>query len=190
LTPASLEPAATRVPEEADMTDTPGTILVGYDYSAPAREAAQVAFALAQRTRARVHAVVVMERRHERQIVEHGDSFFDGRGGTDREATVQRAAKRLQAGLDAELRPLRPSGVELTAVAVRGKPFKELIRAAAEVQAGLIVVGATGVSGLERWVLGSTAERLSIADLLIGNTTERVLRRMPCSVLTVKVGPQ
>jgi nucleotide-binding universal stress UspA family protein len=55
---------------------------------------------------------------------------------------------------------------------VQGRPSVVILRAAAEINADLIVMG--------------TVARAGIRGLLIGNTAERVLRQVSCSVLTVK----
>jgi nucleotide-binding universal stress UspA family protein len=55
---------------------------------------------------------------------------------------------------------------------VVGNPAVELVRIADEHSAGLIVVGSHGLSGIERFLLGSVSER--------------VLRHAHCSVLIVK----
>jgi nucleotide-binding universal stress UspA family protein len=54
----------------------------------------------------------------------------------------------------------------------RGDPASVLLHTAEDEGAGLIVVGAHGLSGIERFVMGSVSER--------------VLRHAPCSVLVVK----
>jgi nucleotide-binding universal stress UspA family protein len=54
----------------------------------------------------------------------------------------------------------------------RGEPHREIVAAAAEHGADLIVMGCTGRSGLARAVLGSV--------------TRRVLRGLPCSLLAIK----
>jgi len=56
----------------------------------------------------------------------------------------------------------------------RGEPVEEIIRAAAEPPADLIVM--------------TTQGHLGFLDALRGSTTERVLRRSPCPVLAVPVG--
>jgi len=56
----------------------------------------------------------------------------------------------------------------------RGRPPAEIIRAVREVGADLLVMGSQGKTGLSR--------------LLLGSTTEKVVREMPCSVMTVKQG--
>ena len=55
---------------------------------------------------------------------------------------------------------------------VCGIPYLEIIRVAGETQADLLVMGTHGRSGIEH--------------LLIGSVAERVVRKAPCPVLTVK----
>jgi nucleotide-binding universal stress UspA family protein len=63
-------------------------------------------------------------------------------------------------------------GVAHTLVLERGVPHEQIIAVAQKHAADLIVMGATGRSGL----LG----------VLLGSTTRRVLRSLPCSLLTVR----
>ena len=62
-------------------------------------------------------------------------------------------------------------GVAIDTVLREGFPATEIVAAARDLQADLIVLGTHGRSGVERLFLGSVAER--------------VLRRAPCPVLTV-----
>jgi nucleotide-binding universal stress UspA family protein len=55
---------------------------------------------------------------------------------------------------------------------VRGVPFVEIIRTAREKQADLIVIGTHGRTGIDH--------------LLFGSTAEKVVRKAPCPVLTVR----
>ncbi len=54
-----------------------------------------------------------------------------------------------------------------------GVPFVEIIKSAKDFDVGLIVMGTHGRSG--------------IAHMLIGSVTEKVVRKAPCPVLSVKV---
>lgn len=54
-----------------------------------------------------------------------------------------------------------------------GVPYEEIIKFADKENIDLIVIGTYGRSGLERFIFGSTAER--------------VVRRAPCPVMTVRV---
>jgi nucleotide-binding universal stress UspA family protein len=55
-----------------------------------------------------------------------------------------------------------------------GVPYREIIRAARETGAGLIVIGTHGRTGVEHVIFGSTAEK--------------VVRMAPCPVLSVRLG--
>jgi len=56
-----------------------------------------------------------------------------------------------------------------------GEPWKEIVAAAQARHSDVIVIGATGRSGVQR--------------LLIGSVTRHVLRQLPCSLLVVKDQP-
>jgi nucleotide-binding universal stress UspA family protein len=66
----------------------------------------------------------------------------------------------------------RLAGVVATARTMFGATHREICAAAAELGADLIVIGTHDSGGLSRALLGST--------------TERVMRRAPCPVLTVR----
>lgn len=53
-----------------------------------------------------------------------------------------------------------------------GRPHQQIVAAAAEHEADLIIMGATGRTGRAR--------------VLVGSTTRRVMEQLPCSLLTVK----
>lgn len=137
------------------------TILVAYDFSEPATEAARVAFSIAEKKGCGVRAVLVVERRYERRISEHGHLFFDGQKDASKASTVERIKKIVRGRMEAELRSLCPPGVKLDIDVTRGKPFKEILRSAEASGAGMIVIGGTGMSRADQWVIGSTAERLA-----------------------------
>jgi nucleotide-binding universal stress UspA family protein len=52
------------------------------------------------------------------------------------------------------------SGVPITTELKAGTPWEQIIKTAKEIEAGLIVIGSRGLSGLPRALLGSTAERV------------------------------
>jgi nucleotide-binding universal stress UspA family protein len=66
----------------------------------------------------------------------------------------------------------REKGVAVTELVAQGKPSAEIIRYAAENAVDMIVLGTHGKGMLDQ--------------ALFGSTTERVVRRAPCPVLTVR----
>lgn len=58
-------------------------------------------------------------------------------------------------------------------VVVRGVPFVEIIKTAREKKADLIIIGTHGRTGIDHMLFGSTAEK--------------VVRKAPCPVLTVRM---
>lgn len=60
-----------------------------------------------------------------------------------------------------------------------GTPFVEIIAHARKVDADLIVISTHGSSATS-----------AIKHILLGSTTERVVRKAPCPVLTVKINPE
>jgi nucleotide-binding universal stress UspA family protein len=63
--------------------------------------------------------------------------------------------------LSRKARPLEDDGIEVTHHAREGDPAEVLIDVAQSVGADLIVVGARGLSGLQRFLLGSVSSKLS-----------------------------
>jgi nucleotide-binding universal stress UspA family protein len=66
----------------------------------------------------------------------------------------------------------RAKGVTVRETVVQGKPSAEIARVASEEQVDMIVLGTHGKGMLDKAIFGST--------------TERVVRRSPCPVLTVR----
>lgn len=74
--------------------------------------------------------------------------------------------------LEQFLAPIDFAGVSVTQDVRHGAPHRQIAAAAKDHLADLIVMGATGRTGLAR--------------VLIGSTTRRMLEELPCSLLTVK----
>lgn len=75
-------------------------------------------------------------------------------------------------GVDEFLAPVDFQSVPYEHLLARGAAHEQIIKAANEHAADMIVMGATGRSGLVR--------------VLLGSTTRRVLRELPCSLLAVR----
>jgi nucleotide-binding universal stress UspA family protein len=89
---------------------------------------------------------------------------------------VQELEEELKRGAAAKLETLPSSPwqgkLALTREVVMGTPFVEIVRYARDRDIDLIVVGTHG--------------RGAIAHMLMGSTAERVVRKAPCPVLTVR----
>lgn len=140
-------------------------VLLATDFSAPAREAAEHAGALAAATGATLHLVHVIEE------FTYWESFapktFPSPDVLDE---LERNARIALDDLfeDEERRRALKAQSHLR----RGKPFLEIIRLAREVEAEVIVIGSHGQSGL--------------AETLFGTTAEKVVKKAPCAVLVVR----
>lgn len=65
-----------------------------------------------------------------------------------------------------------PEGVKVETILKNGKPFVEIIDTAAEENIDLIIIATHGHSGVEH--------------ILFGSTAEKVVRKAPCPVLTLR----
>ena len=65
-----------------------------------------------------------------------------------------------------------PSGVKVQTIVRTGKPFVEIIDTATEEDADIIIIATHGHSGVEH--------------ILFGSTAEKVVRKAPCPVLTLR----
>jgi nucleotide-binding universal stress UspA family protein len=84
------------------------------------------------------------------------------------QAVLDKARENLEKLVDVPTRAL----IEVECRVVEGVAFAEIVRIARDEEIGLIVIATHGLSG--------------IAHLLLGSTTEKVVRKAPCPVLTVK----
>jgi nucleotide-binding universal stress UspA family protein len=136
-------------------------LLVGYDGSPGSRAALATALRLAREAGGRVTAVTVQH-----HLPRYGATI----GEVDEERLVeQAAARRLASEVQAEADEHQMAA---TFRVVVGHPAHELVEAARQVGADLVVLGHSGHSAI--W------------GALLGATTERVSRHAPCSVLIVR----
>ncbi len=63
--------------------------------------------------------------------------------------------------------------LKVETIVVKGIPFHEIINAATEINADIIVIGTHGRTGL--------------SHMMIGSVVEKVVRKAPCPVLTVRL---
>jgi nucleotide-binding universal stress UspA family protein len=136
-------------------------VVVGYDFSELAEEAARVARNIAAAAaRSELHVVHVTP--PPAVMSELGPAFPVEKSLNDAREEVKKLLERLKV----------PDNVSVTPHVTVGTPETVLPAVAEEVEANLLVVGTHGRKGLQRMLLGSVAES--------------VTRRAPCSVLTVR----
>ncbi len=147
------------------------SVILGVDGSAHARRAAAFLARLAPGARGEVTAIHVIEPVRPPSLALLPAGVRDRLAGElgRRERTVLAEAQR---SLDAVARVLKPAGWRVRTAVRQGVPLTELLSAVRAARADVLVLGGRGTSGLERLLLGSTAEG--------------ALKRSPVPVLIVK----
>jgi nucleotide-binding universal stress UspA family protein len=138
-------------------------ILVPTDFSPPAARALDVAMAFAEEFGAEImlfHAHELPTAVFPDAVVPIGPELL-----RDLEAAIARQLNR-------ESERVHARGIEVRTVTAIGQTDGEICRAAQEWPADLIVMGTHGRTGL--------------SHLLLGSVAEKVVRKAPCPVLTVR----
>jgi nucleotide-binding universal stress UspA family protein len=146
------------------------TILVTSDFSDLAREAYRWAASLARGSGARIVVAHVLEE-------DLAAAIPVLPGGVQPEVIDlprfrEESRKAAAEALEGVAEEFRREGLAAETAIRPGRPFVEIVRLARELPADLIVMGTHGRSGLRHALIGSVAER--------------VVRKSPCPVLTVK----
>ncbi len=139
-------------------------ILVPLDFSGLSRQALQWAVPLARQEKARISFVHVLQSPVVMQSLPDGSMTFP--------VNVQGMVSSAQERLDQLAAQLLPAAVRGTMLVQDGNAALGVVGAAKKIDADLIVLAATGRSGLKRVMLGSTAER--------------IVRHAHCPVLAVR----
>lgn len=142
-------------------------ILIAVDRSAPAAEAAQIGGDLAARFQARVLLVHAVDA----TFAYTAPASIGGLPPVTLLDDLERDGRELLSAVSGRF----PAALRPEAALRAGRPAGEILAAAREWGARLIVIGTHGRGDVERLILGSTAEA--------------VLREAPCPVLTVQAGP-
>ncbi|MCE5269715.1 universal stress protein [bacterium] len=139
-------------------------ILLPTDFSEYSKKALPYAVSLAEKYHARLHVLHVFEQRiHPAFYLVDKETPFDlDKGLRDR------ALDALDEFVYNDLR----GQIDFTCDVASGKPFVEIINYAKSHEIDLILIATHGLTGLEY--------------MIIGSTTERVVRKAPCPVLSVK----
>ena len=141
------------------------TILVPTDFSEASEAALKYGKALADAFHSSLHVVHVME-----DLLAHAwaAEVYVASMPNLRVEIEQEAHERLAAMLTDEER----ERLKVTSAVIAGNPFLEIIRYAKATGVDLIVLGTHG--------------RGPIAHMLLGSVAEKVVRKSPCPVLTVR----
>ena len=133
-------------------------ILVAVDFSKTSNKAYGYARELARNIGAEIHVVHVLDTHYLtcalHIIIEHRDEM------------VERWKERCQEKLNMYYRKREENGFTVQLHMREGRPHEEILKAAEELGADLIVIGSHGWSGLERCIFGSIARKvLKISDI-------------------------
>jgi nucleotide-binding universal stress UspA family protein len=141
-----------------------GSILVPIDFSIHSKNALKYAVPLAEKFRASLHLVYVVEPTIYPADLGFGQVVLPG----VEEELREKGGEELQTLMEKEI-----GGRVKSSCAVRtGNPHQEILREAEELGVAMIVVATHGHSGVEHMLFGSTADR--------------VVRNAKCPVLTVR----
>ena len=144
-----------------------GNILVGCDFSVDSATALESALSMAQEYHARLHLVHVIEPVAYREVLLSN-------------AVMDEMRVNLNAKLTEKLKAMVPEEVdhwcEVQTNCLAGKPYEELIKYATIHAIDLIVLGIRG--------------RSLVDSMLLGSTTDRVVRKSRCPVLAVGPRPE
>lgn len=138
-------------------------ILCPVDFSESSRRALRNAILLAKRFRAHLTVQTVFE-----PLLSH----YFGKGATPGESKERLTVRRQQQEFDRFLRGFQLEEVSYKKLIRRGKPSDEILHTVQDIRADLLVMGSTGKTGLTR--------------MLLGSTTEKVVRALPCSSIVLK----
>lgn len=138
------------------------SIVVGTDGSEPAVRALDQAIAVAKRDGAALHIVTALpDAALIRERISSGATTFSINLSQVADSVLARAAERAER-----------EGVQAETHASEHDPAEAIITVAKEVGADLIVVGSRGLSGIERFLLGSVSTK--------------VASHAPCNVMIVR----
>lgn len=140
-------------------------ILVPVDFSPHAEKALKYGIALAMNFEASLRVLHVLD-----QPVQPSHYQLDENLLMRLQPDIE---SRTHAAIQELMKRLAPKGLDYSTAYVVGRAYSEIVHHAAHNDSDLIVLGTHGLSGLQQFLLGSTAAK--------------VVRHAPCPVLTVKV---
>ena len=136
-------------------------ILCPTDFSESAENAFNYAISLARKYGAKIHLLHVVE-----------PFTYTTEFGLDYSAQYREIEVYAKKLLDESVESFKKNNLDVEGTLLLGRPFVEIIKFAEQKKVSLIVMGTHGRTGIEHALLGSVAEK--------------VVRKSPCPVLTVK----
>jgi nucleotide-binding universal stress UspA family protein len=140
----------------------PKRILVPLDFSEPSKRAARFAREWAKLFGAHIYLLHVIE----------PATFLSGLEDVPIAMSRHDVAQTAKSALEKIARGELPKTTPVSVLVRKGKAYDQIVKTARSLQIDLIIIPTHGYQGLERAMLGSTAER--------------VVRLAPCPVLTVR----
>jgi nucleotide-binding universal stress UspA family protein len=144
------------------------TILVPTDFSEFSKYALKYSIAFAQTFKARIILIHITP---EREMDAIRQASVHMQGENLEELVKQRKAEDRKQ-LDEFIPPELKKGITVETIHRVGIPFMEIIKAAREKEVDLIVIATHGKSGL--------------SHILFGSVAEKVVRKAPCPVLSIR----
>lgn len=145
---------------------TPRRILAATDFSECSKDAIESAARLAECFSAELFLLHVFEPPF------YTVEGMDARIHPEVDRWVRDLREKESKKLEGEVEPMKRRGINVHPYLKEGSPLDEIVNVAQEVGADLVVLGTHGRRGVDRFVMGSVAER--------------VTRKAPCSVLIVR----
>ncbi len=142
-----------------------GKILIPTDFSESAENASLYALSLAEKYGSKIYVAHVIE-----PFTYTSDLGIDM---GDQYQVMEATAKKF---LDDIVTSIKEKHIDVEGILLSGEPFVEIIKYVKQEQINLIIMATHGRSGIEHMLLGSVAEK--------------VVRKSPCPVLTVKKAGQ
>jgi len=144
--------------------DTIKKILIPIDFSDYSKQALRYTVTFAKNFNAKIYMIYVIE-----PMIYPADFSMGQIAIPSSDINIDtRAKKELETLAKNEIRP----GIDYDISIKTGKPFIEIIESAAELDVDLIIIATHGHTGMEH--------------LLFGSTAEKVVRKAPCPVLTLR----
>ena len=138
-------------------------ILCPIDYSDCSAKALRYAAGMALKDSARLYLMHVIDKR----VFDYGGPIYEAPATPDSEAVIK-LEEKLRESIPKEVK----GEIQVETLVTMGIPAEEILKAARDNGADVIVMGTHGRTGIAHAVMGSVAEN--------------VVRRAPCPVLTVR----